>query len=516
MDRRRTRDFYELQRRQKRRSILVLAVLVVFYFLAIGIVALAAFLSFGALAAPRWLSASSLMRLLLWVLGVALLIAVFHYYDARKFGAAFIMKRLEAQKPDLSDRYHKQLADTVEEMRIASGLPQVRPYVIPSFAVNSMALIEKDGTPAVGVTEGLLADCTRDEMQAVAAHELAHVSRGDAFYVTLVCSLANFLERLREALVPEDTGDENARGGARGGAPPVLIYGALALSSFVMHLLSTLLSREREILADAAASEIGRNPAALARALYKAHLKSSFVGDFSLTYSPLFIIAPALSSDEEEGFWSRLLNSHPPLMKRIRLLAQQVRLRPAQVIDQVREEQREREEARTLVRSRAEVPASTPMETGMGGGPAPGRRAPIPAQTAVAKALNRCPRCRALLVDTFYEGVGVRACASCGGKLVPYSGLDRIILRREVTFSKALAAKAASFRQEVTLNPVKRQRVREKFLPGLCCPGCGQRMLARPYNYQYFVPVDKCLDCHKIWFDADELELLQILVEKRA
>jgi Zn-finger nucleic acid-binding protein len=41
-------------------------------------------------------------------------------------------------------------------------------------------------------------------------------------------------------------------------------------------------------------------------------------------------------------------------------------------------------------------------------------------------------------------------------------------------------------------------------------------MLARPYNYQYFVPVDKCLICHKIWFDADELELLQILVEKKA
>ncbi len=53
-------------------------------------------------------------------------------------------------------------------MRIAAGLPEVRPYVIPSFAINSMALVEADGTPAVAVTEGLLADCTRDEMQAVA------------------------------------------------------------------------------------------------------------------------------------------------------------------------------------------------------------------------------------------------------------------------------------------------------------------------------------------------------------
>jgi len=515
MQRRRPRDFYEIQRRQKQRSIFLVAVLALFYFLTIGLAILAVVLSVGAFAAPQFLSASFLTRLLLGVLGIALVIAVFHYYDARQFGAAFIRKRLDAQKPDLSDRYHKEMADTVEEMRIAGGLPEVRPYIIPSFAVNSMALIERDGTPAVAVTEGLLADCTRDELQAVAAHELAHVLRGDAYYVTLVCSLANFLERLRQAMEPEDVPAEDRRRGALGAGPPVLLYVVLSLSSFVMHLLSTLLSREREILADAAASEVGRNPAALARALYKAHLKSSFVGDFSLTYSPLFIVAPALSSDEDEDFWSRLLNSHPPLMKRIRLLAQQARLRPAQVIDQVREGQRLRADARSLIRSREETSLSA--SAGAALEPATGLPPLGPIlETAALKGPKRCPRCRSLLTDAFYEGVAIEACGRCGGKLVPVSGLDRIILRREVAFSDALAAKAAVFKKEVTLNPVKKQRAREKTLPGLCCPSCGQRMLARPYNYQYFVPVDKCLDCHKIWFDADEIELLQILVEKKA
>ena len=40
-------------------------------------------------------------------------------------------------------------------------------------------------------------------------------------------------------------------------------------------------------------------------------------------------------------------------------------------------------------------------------------------------------------------------------------------------------------------------------------------MLPRPFNYQYIVPVDKCLACHKTWFDGDELEILQILIEER-
>jgi len=504
MDKKRPPDFYEIQKRQWQRSIFLFAVLTLFYFLAIGIIVLAVFLSVGFLALPNFISGPLLVRLLLGVLGAATLIAVFQFYDARKFGAAYILKRLEAREPDLLDRYHKQLADTVEEMRIASGLPRVKPYVIPSFAVNSMALVEADGTPALAVTEGLLADCTRDEMQAVAAHELAHISRGDAFYVTLVCSLANFLEKLRAALEPEDIPAEDRVESGRGGAPPILIYGALTVTSLVMHLLSTLLSREREILADAAASEIGRSPVALARALYKAHLKSSFVGDFSLTYSPLFIVAPALSSDEGEGFWSRLFNSHPPLMKRIKILAQQAGLRPAQVIEQVWESQKMREEARGIIPSFEELPNRPGLRN-------LGNKKPMDSARQ-----NQCPRCHAPLAETFYEGVAVQGCGRCGGRLLASSHMDRIILRREVAFSDALLAKAKEFRQQFLLNPLKKQRAKEKDAEKIYCPSCGQRMRTRPYSYQYFIPVDKCLSCYKIWFDADELELLQILIEKKA
>jgi Zn-finger nucleic acid-binding protein len=62
---------------------------------------------------------------------------------------------------------------------------------------------------------------------------------------------------------------------------------------------------------------------------------------------------------------------------------------------------------------------------------------------------------------------------------------------------------------------VKKQRDKEKDARNITCPNCGYRMVARPYNYQYFVPVDKCLSCSKIWFDSDELEILQILIEKK-
>jgi len=563
-------DFYEVQSRQWKKSLFVLAALILFYFLAIGLISLAVMATFGLLAAgPQLLSESFFLKMLFGVLAAAIIIAVIHFYDARKFGAAYILKRLEARNPDLSDRYHKQFANSVEEMRIACGLPRVNSYVIPFFAVNSMALLEANGTPAVAVTEGLLADCTRDELQSVAAHELAHVSRGDAFYVTLVCSLANFLEKIMEAMEPEEAPPEDRPDGGRGGAPPVLVYFALAFSSMVMHLLSMLLSREREILADAAAAEISRNPAALARTLYKAHLKNSFVGDFSLTYSPLFIVAPKLSG-ESDGFFSRLFNSHPPLLSRVKLLAEMAALEPAKIIEQVFEGRKIREEAKGVLFSFEEIREAAPSVQTVAEKPAAqgnkiwliqdragkwqgpfdldellllplfgalrivrniqegvkaqarefpqirdgirnlGKKKPVDLSKQ-----NHCPHCRGPLIDTFYEGVAIQACQSCGGRLVDAASVDRILLRKEFKFSAALLAKARDFREKFLTNPLKKQRARDKEFVPLACPNCGYRMMPRPYNYQYFIPVDKCLSCYKIWFDADELEILQILVEKK-
>ena len=94
--------------------------------------------------------------------------------------------------------------------------------------------------------------------------------------------------------------------------------------------------------------------------------------------------------------------------------------------------------------------------------------------------------------------------------------MERIIVRREVGFSADLVAKAAAFREDdsVPRSPGKKAGVKAAG-ERLLCPACGWRMVPRPYSYQDFLPVDKCLSCQKIWFDADELELLQILIEER-
>lgn len=562
-------DFYEIQRQQWRKSLFLFLLLILFYFLAIGIISFVFLLTFGFfLGKEKLLSGSFLNQFLLANAGLSFVIAAFHLFEARMFGASFILKRLDAQPPDPLDRYHKRFVDTVEEIRIASGLPKVFPHIMPSFALNAMALISADKTPNVVITEGMLAELTRDELEAVVSHEIAHIRRGDSFYLTLVCSLANFFERLRQALEPEKAYQRSGPP-EEGRLTSPLLYFAVSLSSTIMHLLSTLISREREILADAAAVEFSRNPAALARALYKAHLKNSFVGDFILTYTPLFIVDPE-SGSEAEGFFADLFNTHPPLMKRVRLLADMANTSPAKIIEEVWETQKRKEEARTILPSREETGQETPLPAAEAKAIAPeqekiwsvidpegnwqgpysldellfvrsfsplrrvrnlqeGVEAPAREFLQVRNALrslgkkkpidpskqNKCPRCHLPLGEGYYEGVAIKFCAQCRGKLVEATAMDRILTRKEVAFSEQLTKKAAEFKEKFLLNPIGTTKINPQAAGSIFCPNCGSRMLPRPYNYQYFIPVDKCLSCYKIWFDADELEILQLLIEKK-
>ncbi|MGB8952264.1 MAG: zinc metalloprotease HtpX [Candidatus Aminicenantales bacterium] len=573
MNRIRTKDFYEIQKEQWEKSLLLLSLLVVFYFAAVGLISFALLASFGLiLAKPSFFSQEFLAKFFLANLGLAVVITIFHFIEARKFGASFILKRLGALPPDLSDLYHKQFVNAVEGIRISSGLPRVKTYILPTLAINSLALIESDHTPCVAASEGLLADCTRDELEAVAAHELAHIARGDSFYLTLVCSLANIFERLRETLEPDDEfTDENFVGGQSHASPSPLLHLAATVSAIVMHLLSLLISRQREILADAAAVEFGRNPAALARAIYKAHVKNSFIGDFNQTYSPLFIVPPE-SRGESDDFFSRMISSHPPLMMRIRMLAAMADIPPEDVVEQVLEMQKNREQAKRILPSSeeiawksSEIPADGTEKSFPDGdkvwltrppkrawqGPysleellflphfapflmvqniqegieAQAREFPqiraallriVQKKPVNAARKNRCPRCAVSLTDGFYEGVPVKFCNRCRGRLVDSRLIERIIARREIGFSRELLKKAEDFKQRFLLNPIKTQKITAGQKLNFFCPNCGYKMMPRPFNYQYFIPVDKCLSCYKIWFDADELEVLQILIEKPA
>jgi heat shock protein HtpX len=224
----------------------------------------------------------------------------------------------------------KQLVNVVEEMAIASGLPKPRVWIVPDADPNAFATGRDAQSASIAVTEGLLGALSRDELQGVVAHELAHVRNLDVRLMTLLAGMVGAIALMSDGMGRMSRGGvrvggrSGGRGGGKGGGNPLgLIVLALWLITLIVaplvsRLLAMSVSRKREFLADASAAQFTRNPMALASALEKLAAATGATHSITQGAAHLCIVDPApglLSS--REGFLADVLASHPPIRQRI-------------------------------------------------------------------------------------------------------------------------------------------------------------------------------------------------------
>ena len=583
--------FYEVEVRQSRRTLVLFLFLIIFYFAGIAVLYFAFFIFlFGLLSGIPLFSYNHLLI----ILAIATVIAILQWYDVKTSGAEFILDKLGARPPDPLDLYHKKFINTVEEMRLSAGCKkQIKPHVIPANAVNSCAVIASDGAAILAVTEGALGQLTREEIQAAVAHELAHIMSGDALFVTFSCALGNIFRRIADVLMAEEEQSipvfniMSLQYNTGRGEPRII---GMLLASFMyvfVQFFSLLISRQREYLADAIAVEMTRNPEALARAIYKAHQKFSYLGDAGEDYSPIFIVPPESRGPAgREGWLDRLFATHPPTLERVKRLMDMANKSILKAIQGLEDEDKEREAAREAIPSvdelfsanarmkdisgealsetylplseiHAEGAAATsywevrdhkgqwmgpyhlsklfaiPWFTGMTTVRPLGTESASEANTfpLILEAFrnpdkrgmkrNCCPICGVTLHNSYTEGVPIRICPRCYGKMVPEEGIIRIIARRENKPSPRLLEKAHLWRKEHQINihasvfePKNLDDAKPENKSAYLCPLCGYGMIRRLFSYQYFIEIDNCEHCKQVWFDGDELEILQILIEE--
>lgn len=226
----------------------------------------------------------------------------------------------------------RQLVNVVEEMAIASGIPRPRVYIVPDPDPNAFATGRDAATASIAVTEGLLAALTREELQGVVAHEMAHVRNLDVRLMTLLAAMVGAIALMSDGMGRMLRGGVRVGGGSGGGrrsngkgggnplALVVLVFWLLTLviAPIVSRILAMAVSRKREFLADATGAQFTRNPMALAAALEKLAAASSPTKAITQGAAHLCIVdpAPGLLSGRE-GFLADFLTSHPPITQRI-------------------------------------------------------------------------------------------------------------------------------------------------------------------------------------------------------
>jgi len=188
----------------------------------------------------------------------------------------------------------QMVADVVDEIALAARIPRPRLSVMDDSAPNAFAAGRDPAHSLICVTQGLVDQLAREEMQGVIAHEIAHIRGHDTRITQMATVMVGGF-----ALVSGSVW-RTAAAQRRGDIAAIPGFGLVALPIFILSGIGWLfskvaaiaLSRQREFLADAAAVEFTRNPNALIRALehiagIESPLKTSL-----RAVAPLFIVDP--------------------------------------------------------------------------------------------------------------------------------------------------------------------------------------------------------------------------------
>ena len=231
------------------------------------------------------------------------------------FMSKFIAKwstgaRVITQPQDATERW---LVETVQRFASKANLtmPEVAIY---DGEPNAFATGASRNSSLVAVSTGLLQTMSRQEAEAVIAHEVAHIANGDMVTLTLIQGVVNtfvfFLARVVGYLV-----DSFLRRGSDSSGPGIGYMVTVLVCDIVFGILASVIvmyfSRHREFRADAGAAQLMGTPQHMMAALRR-------LGGMAPGALPQNVATAGITG---RPGWMALFSSHPPLEERIAALA---------------------------------------------------------------------------------------------------------------------------------------------------------------------------------------------------
>ncbi|RZQ56779.1 protease HtpX [Pseudidiomarina tainanensis] len=206
------------------------------------------------------------------------------------------------------------LVNTIAAQARKAGIPMPEVAIYDSPEPNAFATGASKKSSLVAVSTGLLRSMTKDEVEAVLAHEVSHIANGDMVTLTLIQGVVNtfviFFARVIAGVIDNATRSNSQNGQGLGG---LAYFGIVMVLELVFGILASIIvmwfSRQREFRADAgSAGIVGKQKMIAALRRLQGAQESTLDGSMM-----------AFGIQSKRSF-SELFMSHPPLAKRIRAL----------------------------------------------------------------------------------------------------------------------------------------------------------------------------------------------------
>ncbi len=238
---------------------------------------------------------------------IALLVAagmnLFTYWNADKI----VLRMHNAEEVDERSDFHQLVAGLARR----GNMPMPKVYIVQDASPNAFATGRNPQNAAVAATTGLLAMLSREEVEGVMAHELAHVRNRDTLVMTMVATIAGAISMIAQFGFFFGGHNNNEEGGIN----PIAGLLAVLVAPFAAMIVQMAISRTREYGADRGGAEISGNPRALASALARISRAAQEVPPHAVIRNPaaaqLYIVPTAISD---------MFSTHPATEKRIAAL----------------------------------------------------------------------------------------------------------------------------------------------------------------------------------------------------
>ena len=243
-------------------------------------------------------------------LAIAIVMAFFSYYS----GGSMVLRMSGAKLIEHGD--DPELYNVVEEMAIASAVPLPPVYLIEDTAMNAFATGRDPEHAALAITRGLRETLTRDELQAVIAHEMSHVRHYDIRLAMLLATLVGLVVLVCDSL-PRTLrrAGRRSRGRRGGGAMLILAIALAIIAPFFAKFIQLAASRQREYMADAGAVELTRNPEAMILALKRLGGDKEVLEVANRATAHMYIVQPI---KKWEARAKGMFATHPSIDDRVR------------------------------------------------------------------------------------------------------------------------------------------------------------------------------------------------------
>lgn len=206
------------------------------------------------------------------------------------------------------------LFNIVEELSIAARIPMPKIYIVNDPSPNAFATGTKPENGVVAFTTGLLERLNREELEGVAAHEIAHIRNYDIRLMTVCIALVAVIAIIAEiGMRMFYFRGGSSRGGRKNPALIIIAIVFVILAPLAARFVKFSVSRNREYLADATAVELTRNNVGLKNALIKISNSDVDVKKAVQATAAMYISNPFRKQKKKTNWFA----THPPIESRI-------------------------------------------------------------------------------------------------------------------------------------------------------------------------------------------------------